>query len=768
MRKSEFFFTFINNQPTPIRMKLYYVLLCSTLLSGKLVAQSTILDTCSTRFTMRSAPNCGVYVPPPPAPSLRNLSQVTLLGNNLTKGIRWSWSTTNTPVQELRARTGVRTAPADVRFRACSGNWVYYQLSGWDWMKSRPTAPSEKHYYETVHARVRVFGNEQRPDSLYLEFAQNQPVNSGNLYVSRAKDKFCLKSCVQQDVTPPTLDFNRFPVHHLIVPAGQPIYSDFVRKHIRLSATDDCQLSHQGLYPYRLDSFKVGQIIHYQYVAFDAAGNRSFSYVQVQFDTLPKNLDTCRLQFHVYDRFTADCHYTPLPQLAIHNNNVLLLGKTLMDGISWNQSGMRMISQSLHARSGSRTAPRGVRFSPCGTDWIYYTLSGNEGYSQSHGRPFSNEITNVHARVRLFGQLPNPDSLHIEFAENQTINAGMIFRSIGKQYLCEPNFQCAATDFTPPTYKNCPKPQEKPFKITLDLKPFTLRSSDVERQLPLPTIALQDNCGTQQSNLYPYWEELPKVGEPIPYHYVGYDKGGNKTICNFKVILAVTTNDLAVFLTSNPYAWQYQQNTTIPFEVTVENRSNVAHTNVKIHVPLPANTIFKTPPQPSIGIWKEICANGEKCYEWQIPNLPTNTTATLKMPVFVGVTTANIVATATLLGATPADNYPSNNQYTHTLSYAGNNPAIVAARETVSEQVASLYPNPTENVFTLTTQSLVEGEQTFDIYNIFGQNVFSENKIVQKGQNELFFDVSRLGKGVYFIEQRTQNTTTLQLKFVKL
>lgn len=749
-------------------MKLYYILLCSTLLSGKLVAQSTILDTCSTRFTMRSVPNCGIYVPPP-ASGLRNIAQVVLLGNRLTDGIRWSWSTTNTPVQELRARTGVRTAPADVRFRACSGNWVYYQLSGWDWMKSRPTAPSEKHYYETVHARVRVFGNEQRPDSLYLEFAQNQPINSGNLYVSHTKDKFCLKSCVQQDVTPPTLHIGNPPFFKVIVPARQPIYSDSIRKSIPLSAGDNCQLNHQGLYPDRLDSFKVGQVVRYQYVAFDGGGNRSVATVMVQFDTLRKSADTCQWQFHVSANTTADCHYTPIPKEPYHpNTKVTLLGKTLMDGIAWHHSGVRTIHQSFYARSGVRTAPIGVRFSNCGTDWVYYTLSGDQGFMGSHGKPFSDEIIGVHARVRLFGTLSNPDSLHIEFAGNQSINASIYYRSISKQFICNQDFKCIATDFTPPTYPNCPNPQDKPFKVTLNMKPYSLLSRDVEQQLPLSTIALQDNCGTQQSNLYPFWEDSPKVGEPIPYRYVGYDKGGNKTICNFNIILAVTTNDLEVFFLNPNYVWQYQQNTTIPFEVTVENRSNVAHTNVRIHVPLPANTIFKTPPQPSIGIWKEICANGEKCYEWQIPNLPTNTTATLKMPVFVGVTTANIVATATLLGATPADNYHYNNQHTQKLSYAGNNPAIVAARETVSEQVASLYPNPTENVFTLTTKSLVDGEQTFDIYNVFGQHLFSENKILQKGQNELFFDVSRLGKGVYFIEQRTQNTATLQLKFVKL
>jgi hypothetical protein len=764
MRKSVLFHFFIIIK-THIRMKVCYVLLCSTLLLGKLVAQTKASDTCNVRFTMRAAPNCGVYAPPPPASGLRNIAQVILLGNRLTDGIRWSWSTTNTPVQELRARTGVRMAPAGVSFRACAGNWVYYELSGWDVLKSQAGAPPAKHFYNTIHVRVKVFGNEQQPDSLYLEFAQKQLVNAGNLYHSSAKDKICLKSCVRQDLTSPKHLF-RTTVFNLIVPAHKPIYSDSIRKNMLLSASDDCQLDHQGLYPNRLDSFKVGQVIHYQYVAFDAAGNRSILPLSVQFDTSQIHSDTCRLQFNMFDKFTADCRYTPAYQTPFHSTKITLLGKTLKDGIAWHHAGMRTISQSFYARSGSRIAPVGVRFSGCGTDWVYYTLSGNTSYSQSHGAPSSNEITGLYARVRLFGQLSNPDSLHIEFAENQVVNASSLYRSIGKQFICDEDSKCMATDFTPPTYKNCPKPQEKPFKIILDSKPGILWSKDVEPQLPLP-ITLQDNCGTQQSNLYPFWEHSPKVGEPINYHYVGYDKGGNKTICNFKVLLEVKNKDLAVFLTMNPYNWQYNQNTTLPFEVTVENRSNIAHTNVRIQIPLPANTVSKTPPQPSIGVWKEICANGTKCYEWQIPNLPTNTTALLKMPLFVGVTTADIVATATLLSATPADDYLPNNQYSQTWSYAGTN-GFAAAAKIVSEQPTSLHPNPTENAFTLVTQSLADGEQTFDIYNVFGQHVFSENKILQKGQNELFFDVSRLGKGVYFIQQRTQDSSAFQMKFVKL
>ncbi len=100
-----------------------------------------------------------------------------------------------------------------------------------------------------------------------------------------------------------------------------------------------------------------------------------------------------------------------------------------------------------------------------------------------------------------------------------------------------------------------------------------------------------------------------------------------------------------------------------------------------------------------------------------------------------------------------------------TFAVAASNVNLNPAKEVVSKTVTSLNPNPTENAFTLATHSLVEGEQTFDIFNVFGQHVFSENKILQKGQNELFFDVSRLGKGVYFIQQRTQ---TEQTKFVKL
>jgi hypothetical protein len=94
-------------------------------------------------------------------------------------------------------------------------------------------------------------------------------------------------------------------------------------------------------------------------------------------------------------------------------------------------------------------------------------------------------------------------------------------------------------------------------------------------------------------------------------------------------------------------------------------------------------------------------------------------------------------------------------------------PRLSIENQPVTLELKTLSPNPTDGALLVTLKSLVAKEVTFDFYNTVGSKVYSQTQQVQNGENELFFDVTKLPTGVYFIQTSEQGGKDAPSKFVK-
>jgi hypothetical protein len=411
----------------------------------------------------------------------------------------------------------------------------------------------------------------------------------------------------------------------------------------------------------------------------------------------------------------------------------------------------------LYAHNGTTTAPMGVVFNNCSGNWTYFKVIG---FNQSvRGLPRGSEATNVYARVRSFGNEQNPDSLRVEFV-------GGIFEpnyaSFRKDTVCD---KCLATDVTPPIIKNCPTQV-----LSYPLASPWLSSSDVVRIANLQTT---DDCGLATDITFPYFKMDAQIGQIIDYKMWSFDQAGNLATCNFKVKYVQATPDLelAGYATPNTYT----KNSTVVFSISVGNRTLNTMKKVRITIPFPPNTKSGGTPTPSVGTWHETCANGQECYEWVIPeilgrtNPNSQSSANIQIPIFIPNLTAPITVTAQLLESTPADGNASNNQWSITVQPSNVVPVVpqLVENQTVPIVVNELSPNPTDGALVVTLTSKVAQSVHFDVYNAYGQKVHSVEQTVSLGENQLFFDLTKLTTGTYFIQCSDQAVRSEKVTFVK-
>ncbi len=235
---------------------------------------------------------------------------------------------------------------------------------------------------------------------------------------------------------------------------------------------------------------------------------------------------------------------------------------------------------------------------------------------------------------------------------------------------------------------------------------------------------------------------------------------------------ATNAPDVALSIVSNPIT--YRQWTTNTFRISAKNNGTQAMNNVKIQFQYPDKTVKGGDVIPSVGTWNEYCSGGILCYEWTIPTLAPNATATLDVPLFVLGATAPIIATTKLLTSTPADGNASNNTATVTVSPT---PAASQMLQAINRTKPSQYipiviqtvaPNPTEGDVLIEIESIVEKEVRFDFYNTLGKIVKSETRVVKKGENYLQFDFWNAQNGIYFIQISEGQGRGVPLKFVKM
>jgi PQQ-dependent dehydrogenase (s-GDH family) len=230
-----------------------------------------------------------------------------------------------------------------------------------------------------------------------------------------------------------------------------------------------------------------------------------------------------------------------------------------------------------------------------------------------------------------------------------------------------------------------------------------------------------------------------------------------------------TSNDISITMSAIPTT--FRPYSTVNFKIVAKNNASTPFTNVKVKFPYPNQTVTGGTFSISQGIWRQWCPAATQCFEWIIPTLAANSTATLEVPLFVLNSTTPIVATATLADSTPIDVTVANNVASFTVNWGvpQQTPLVkVAPTQQIPIVVQQIMPNPTENVVIVELESLIDKDIVFDFYDFTGKKVRTEFLQVQKGLNRFPFDFEGEAPGVYFIQTNQGTGRNVPLKFVKL
>ena len=233
-----------------------------------------------------------------------------------------------------------------------------------------------------------------------------------------------------------------------------------------------------------------------------------------------------------------------------------------------------------------------------------------------------------------------------------------------------------------------------------------------------------------------------------------------------------TTPDIALSIAATPNT--YRQWTTNTFRITAKNNGSQAMNNIKVHFKYPNQTVKGGEVIPSVGTWTEYCSGGILCYEWSIPTLSTNATATLDVPLFILGATAPIIANTNLLTSTPTDGNTNNNVATITLAPAPPPSQMLAMpnrpkpSQFIPVVIQAISPNPTDGDVMIEIESIIEKEVRFDFYNTLGKVIKTEVRALKKGENRLAFEFWNYQNGIYFIQTNEGQGRGVPLKFVKL
>ncbi len=80
----------------------------------------------------------------------------------------------------------------------------------------------------------------------------------------------------------------------------------------------------------------------------------------------------------------------------------------------------------------------------------------------------------------------------------------------------------------------------------------------------------------------------------------------------------------------------------------------------------------------------------------------------------------------------------------------------------------SLSPNPTDNTIDVDLESLIKKQVAFYFSNTLGKIVKVEYRDIEKGANNVHFDVENFQGGVYFVVPETNIGMNGPTKFVKM
>ncbi|MFM2269569.1 MAG: hypothetical protein RL757_3010 [Bacteroidota bacterium] len=242
------------------------------------------------------------------------------------------------------------------------------------------------------------------------------------------------------------------------------------------------------------------------------------------------------------------------------------------------------------------------------------------------------------------------------------------------------NCNFCTNDQTPPTFNNCP------------------RDTTVLVTAAAPRYSFVGSISTATDNCFPYvavWGGLNvdsytiNAGNSLAVSVTARDANGNTANCNYTIRVQLENTgggaDLGLSIVPNPTT--YRPYATNVITVTARNTSATPMTNVRIEVPFPANTVNGGNAVASLGTWNEWCAGGRQCFEWTIPTLAANSSATLAVPLYVLNPSGNITVTTRLLASTPTDVNAANNVATVTLNRSTATSALVTNRVVLAANV---------------------------------------------------------------------------------
>jgi hypothetical protein len=284
----------------------------------------------------------------------------------------------------------------------------------------------------------------------------------------------------------------------------------------------------------------------------------------------------------------------------------------------------------------------------------------------------------------------------------------------------------------------------------------------------LTTLRLNDNrlSGCLPASLRIYCGKDVEIGNNpnlATQNFTAFCSANNTGQCGTAV-----ASDIALSISGDPSV--YRPFTTHNFTISAINTGSAAFSDVKIKFPFPTKTVSGGTPIASFGSFQEWCTSGQ-CFEWTIPNLPANTTATLLVPLYVLDAVGGMTATTNLVSSTPVDNNAVNNTASVIINRAGSPPPFsVPSKPTASTPIflQKLNPTMTEHFIVVEIESNVNQSIDFQIVNALGTVVLTNKLNVEQGNNKLNFNVEQLPKGLYFIQTSLGNGSNIPMKFVKM
>lgn len=91
---------------------------------------------------------------------------------------------------------------------------------------------------------------------------------------------------------------------------------------------------------------------------------------------------------------------------------------------------------------------------------------------------------------------------------------------------------------------------------------------------------------------------------------------------------------------------------------------------------------------------------------------------------------------------------------------------IVGVEDNFVDEYLRIIPNPNDGLFTIAINIKASNLIKIDIVNIMGQNVFSLEKLLEVGNQQIQVDISTLPNGIYYTTVRS-NTKALRYKIIK-